>query len=84
MTKIKTFRRPASAIEIFDLKQDPAELQNLFDDAPELANKLTGRLDAFMVQALARRPDNWQENQTINLEDDEQLLNQLRALGYIE
>jgi hypothetical protein len=37
-----------------------------------------------MVKALARRPDNWEANQIINLEEDENLRNQLRALGYID
>ena len=37
-----------------------------------------------MVQALARRPDNWGATQTIDIEEDENLMNQLRSLGYIE
>ena len=70
--------------EVFDLDTDPGEVNNLSRRQPELTGKLVGKLDAFMAQALARRPDNWEANQTINLEEDENLMNQLRALGYIE
>jgi uncharacterized sulfatase len=70
--------------ELFDLAADPLELHDLSDHQPDLAAKLSGKLDAFMSQALARRPDTWQANRTLNLEEDENLLKQLRALGYIE
>ncbi|MEM7031090.1 MAG: sulfatase [Chloroflexota bacterium] len=70
--------------EIFDLSSDPEELHDLHETHADIAAKLVGKLDAFMVQALARRPDNWEAHQTINLEEDESLLQQLRALGYIE
>jgi uncharacterized sulfatase len=70
--------------ELFNLADDPAELDNLLERQPERATKLASKLDAFMVKALARRPDNWEANQIINLEEDENLRNQLRALGYID
>lgn len=70
--------------EVFDLEADPAETQNLAPQQPELSAKLVGRLDAFMIKALARRPHNWGVNKSINLEEDENLLKQLRALGYID
>jgi hypothetical protein len=37
-----------------------------------------------MAQAIARRPDSRQTNQLLSLEEDENLRQQLRALGYIE
>lgn len=70
--------------ELFDLVTDPGEKHDLLEHQPEQAAKLAGRLEAFMVKALARQPDNWQANQTLNLEEDEHLKNQLRALGYLE
>ena len=70
--------------EIFDVQADPAELHDLAQEQPEAVSKLVGKLDAFMRKALARRPDNWEVNQSINLEEDENLMKQLRALGYLE
>jgi len=70
--------------ELFDLAADPGEENDLIDRQPDLAAKLSSKLDAFMVKALARRPENWRASQTLNLEEDEQLRNQLRALGYLE
>jgi len=70
--------------ELFNLFTDPLELDNLIAHDPDTAGKLAGKLDAFMMQALARRPDTWQAHHNLNLEEDENLMNQLRALGYIE
>jgi len=70
--------------ELFDLAGDPTEQHDLLDQRPDLAANLAGKLDAFMVKAIARRPDNWEANQAVNLDEDENLRQQLRALGYIE
>ncbi len=69
--------------ELFNLNTDPHELNNLAAEIPTIAGKLAGKLDAFMSQAIARRPDTWQTNHSLEL-DDENLMDQLRALGYIE
>ncbi len=70
--------------ELFNLQADPRELTDIISRETETAAKLSGRMDAFLAQAVARRPDTWQANRTLNLEDDENLLQQLKALGYIE
>ncbi len=70
--------------ELFDLQNDPLELHDLYAEQPDTVHKLAGKLDAFMVQAIARRPETWQANQTLDLEEDEALRKQLRALGYLE
>jgi uncharacterized sulfatase len=70
--------------ELFDLESDPLELKNRLPEAPEQAAKLTGKLDSFMVKALARRPDTWQANKTLNLEENETIARQLRSLGYMD
>ncbi|MFQ5575884.1 MAG: sulfatase, partial [Anaerolineae bacterium] len=70
--------------ELFDLAADPQELDDLIAQQPARAGKLSGKLDAFKAQALARRPETWQANRTLTLNDDETLAQQLRALGYIE
>jgi uncharacterized sulfatase len=70
--------------ELFDLVTDPGEKEDIIAGQPETAAKLKAKLDAFMARAIARRPDTWQAHQTLDLEEDENLLNQLRGLGYIE
>ncbi len=70
--------------ELFDLTQDPLELHDIIDQKPKQASKLSGKIDAFLAKALARRPDTWQANQTLNLEENESLAQQLRSLGYME
>jgi uncharacterized sulfatase len=69
--------------ELFDLILNPHEDKNLIDQKTEQAKKLRARLNAFVSQAIARQPDSWQQHQSLNL-DDEDVLKQLRALGYIE
>ena len=70
--------------ELFDLATDPQETHDLSAENASIARKLAGKLDAFMTQAIARRPDTWQTHHSLNLEEDENLMNQLRGLGYIE
>ena len=66
------------------LTADPAETRNIIDQSPETAADLSGKLKAFIPEAVARRPHNWQANQSIDLENDENIIKQLQALGYIE
>ncbi len=69
--------------ELFNLAADPAEAENIIDQEPDLAANLAADLKTFVGQAIQRQPDSW-TNQTLNLEDDENVTSQLRALGYIE
>jgi arylsulfatase A-like enzyme len=61
--------------ELFDLKQDPAELQNVLAEESERAKRLRGRVEEY----LERTPP-W--SMPDDLEMDEMQLDQLRALGY--
>lgn len=70
--------------ELFNLAADPAETRNIVHQSPETAAKLSGKLRAFIPEAVARRPSNWQGNQSLDLEHDENIIKQLQALGYIE
>jgi arylsulfatase A-like enzyme len=70
--------------ELFDLADDPAETQNIIEQHPAKAAKLADKLKAFMIQAIARQPDTWQANQVVDLETDENVVKQLRALGYLD
>jgi arylsulfatase A-like enzyme len=70
--------------ELFDLSRDPVEKQNIIDQHPELASELSDKLKAFITRAIARQPANWHANQKLDVENDENISKQLRALGYIE
>jgi len=70
--------------ELFDLPADPAEAQNIADRQPDLAAGLSKKLKTFVAESIARRPNNWQANQSLDIENDENIARQLRALGYIE
>jgi len=70
--------------ELYDLSADPAEIQNRIAHHPELAAKLSDKLRAFIAHAIARQPNNWQANQLVDIENDENIARQLRALGYID
>ncbi len=68
--------------ELFDLSNDPAELQNLATEQPDVVDKLTSDLQTLLGQAKVRQPDSWQARQSVEMDD--QVMNHLRALGYIE
>ena len=69
--------------ELFDVVDDPGELNNLIDEQPEVAAALNDRLATFRAETEARRPANW-EGSRLSLEGDEEVLERLRGLGYIE
>jgi hypothetical protein len=69
--------------ELFDLKTNPGEDRNIAKICQSKVEVLSTNLKTFITNALARRPDTWRENQSLNL-NDEGVLQQLRTLGYIE
>ena len=69
--------------ELFDMVDDPGEVHNLLGEQPEHVAQLRNILSAFVQQAEARRPANWEASRKLSL-DDETLTERLRALGYIE
>lgn len=68
--------------ELFDVAADPQELHDISDQQPEKINKLSNALKSFLTQALTRQPDSWQATQQVEL--DENVMRQLRALGYLD
>jgi uncharacterized sulfatase len=70
--------------ELFDLSADPAEAQSITDQHPDLAADMSKKLKTFVAESIARQPSNWQANQSLDIENDENITRQLRALGYIE
>jgi len=68
--------------ELFDVINDPDEMDNLITDQPAVTKELDKLLNAFVEEAEWRRPANLE---AVRLElDDEQVAERLRGLGYIE
>ena len=80
---LKLIRVDEKAEELFDLKADPLELQNELAEHPQAAGRLEERLQRI-VALVKKQQANWSAGQTLNLEEDERLLQLLRGLGYIE
>lgn len=70
--------------ELYDLLADPQEQTDLAPAQPERAAHLAAKLESSIAKAAARRPENWSAAPALNFDDDENLRQQLRALGYIE
>jgi arylsulfatase A-like enzyme len=70
------------ATELFDVIQDPGELDNLIEREPQLNAELKDLLDTFAAHAEARRPAMWETAQT-QLQEDSELAERLRGLGYL-
>ncbi len=68
--------------ELFDVINDPDEVDNLIGEKPEMTAELDELLTSFVAAAEKRRPANLE---AARLEmDDEQVAERLRGLGYIE
>ncbi len=70
--------------ELYNLTSSPTEEENIIQDHTTIADTLSVKLKNFVTQAIARQPDTWQSKNSVNFENDENILKQLRALGYIE
>jgi uncharacterized sulfatase len=68
--------------ELFDVIRDPGELSNLIGKRPEVAAEMDNILEAFLVEAKARRPSDWKAAR-LRLEEDKELAERLRGLGYL-
>jgi hypothetical protein len=62
--------------ELYDLESDPHEERNLADDRVELVNRLIRSIETIYSQSKKRK--------LLKPEIDEDLKEQLRALGYIK
>jgi arylsulfatase A-like enzyme len=74
----KLIRSSRDDVELFDLSNDPEELNNLKSSNPEVARHLDAQLSALLEE----RPPLYPEPE--NLELSEETRESLRAMGYIE
>jgi uncharacterized sulfatase len=69
--------------ELFDIINDPEELDNLLGEKSEVAAELNELLTEFLAEVKTRRPADWDASR-LSLDEDEEVLERLRGLGYIE
>jgi uncharacterized sulfatase len=67
--------------ELFNVIDDPGELNNLIAKRPEVAFRLDGLLKEFVAKAKARRVAN-RTATPLSLEEDSEITKRLRRLGY--
>jgi arylsulfatase A-like enzyme len=79
----KLIQLAGEADELFDLDRDPLELSDRLAQETAKAGLLDQQLRAMVRQAEATR-DGLGAGATLDLEQDEQLMQRLRGLGYIE
>jgi arylsulfatase A-like enzyme len=90
VVKPDTGRRPLKLItiddeaaELFDLKQDPLEYDNMLERRPETAVQLANDIQRMTSQC-QRRQEQLTTGRTIDLDSDDQLRQRLRGLGYLD
>ena len=69
--------------ELFDLGKDPLESTNLIEERPETATELISELDRLQM-LVKMQSEMLEAGAPLDLEEDEQLVQRLRGLGYIE
>ena len=77
--------KPDEAGELYDLENDPMELQNLVEERPGLADALTRELRAIREDNARRLRKNLESGTPSGLEEvGDETLEQLRAIGYVD
>jgi arylsulfatase A-like enzyme len=71
------------ADELFDLKRDRLECDNILETRPETAVQLTNEIQRMTHQAQRRRAQLTAGRQ-IDMDGDDQLMQRLRGLGYLD
>jgi arylsulfatase A-like enzyme len=69
--------------EMFDIDADPLEMTNLIGEQPEITHALESELESHS-QVVKAQSEMMEAGSTLDLEADEQLVERLRGLGYIE
>ncbi len=69
--------------ELFDLSNDPLELSNVLSERPQEERSLATHLSR-LVELVERQRDNTAAGASLEIGDDDRLLQRLRGLGYID
>ncbi len=80
---LKLIRTGETADELFNLLQDPAELVNLADDNPETALAMDELIGQMVARTEIER-DQTADGAATEIDEDEELRQRLRGLGYME
>ena len=70
----------ASAVELYDLSEDPCERHNIADERPERVEDLRERAESWAESMEARRDEI--DRSDIQYDDEEEVYKRLDALGY--
>ena len=80
---MKLIQRSEWPDALFDLASDPLEIENMMSDDPPEVEALSKLIDEFVRLSEMQR-ENLAAGVTLELDNDDQLLQRLRGLGYIE
>ena len=81
----KLIVNPDNNLELYDLRLDPEELQNISEQKPELLVKLIERIKEIRVENNHKQKENIQNISGETLDKtDKKTLERLKALGYIK
>ena len=83
----KLIRASNGRHELYNLARDPRETRNVYDPASEVAERLSGLLQEWMVQQPRLEVSQEERDQEAALREaevDEELMKQLEELGYTE
>lgn len=75
-------RAHGSAEQLYDLRADPGETENLVDDRPERATALRERLDDLLARYEPAAGEDDAANRDVEYDDEEEVLDRLESLGY--
>jgi hypothetical protein len=71
---------PCGLTELYDLEKDPGEIDNIARENQKLVNKLKKKSEHLAGSHIDNKVNSNEE--TIQYQDEEQIEDQLRALGY--
>ncbi|MGB3714939.1 MAG: sulfatase [Candidatus Promineifilaceae bacterium] len=80
---LKLIQVAGSSDELFDVGSDPLEMENLIQERPDETADLANELEK-LENMVTTQSDMLEAGATLDVESDEQLVQRLRGLGYIE
>jgi len=69
-------------VELYDLLDDPGETQNIAEQSPDVVEEMSGRMEALVNKYKSRRPTVDMDEREPEYTDQEELIDQMKQLGY--